>query len=135
MKTLRRQFKCILGFSLVASIIIMSSIISEAKTSVEDSIELQKPTVQQVLKYGYPVNAFRETYGPDTHIDGHVRPDLQLACNRDGVEGYIRFSDIDQHVSYSSTSENTGYNINMYLQDGRTVIGSFYVSPGMVVNK
>ena len=46
---------------------------------------------------------------------------------------YIRFSDIYDYTP-EPDNENVGRYINMYLQDGSTIIGSFYVSSGGITN-
>lgn len=120
-----------LTLALVTGIIIASTSVSAAASFAGK--QLVAPSTEYILQYGYPINGLGETYGPDTGKSGYPSPDLQLAENREGVLGYIRFSDIYDHVP-DVTSGKTGRYINLYLQDGCTVIGSFFVSPGYSVD-
>lgn len=89
---------------------------------------LKIPNEEYVQEYGYPVNESGETYGPV--VDNITEPDLTLATNPDGVIGYIRMSDLDAELP-TSPEEAIGYNsshidqLDLYLEDGYTVIGSF----------
>ena len=123
--------KGFLILALITGIIVTSATITQA--TPRSTTQLKVPSIQQILKSGYPTNARGETYGPDTHADGQARPDLQLACSQDGTAGYIRFSDIYDYTP-EPDNENVGRYINMYLQDGSTIIGSFYVSSGGITN-
>ena len=127
----RGHLKGFLIIALITGIIVTSATITQA--TPRSTTQLKVPSIQQILKSGYPTNARGETDGPDTHADGQARPDLQLACNQDGTAGYIRFSDIYDYTP-EPDNENVGRYINMYLQDGSTIIGSFYVSSGGITN-
>lgn len=91
------------------------------------------PTQEEVLKNGYPVNRNGETFGPQV-IDILDSPDLVLAVNDEGVVGYVR-PDEDDGAKVSSPEEAAAYMaagphdqfINMYTEDGQTVIGKFFV--------
>lgn len=87
------------------------------------------PTVNDVRKNGYPKNELGETYGPA--VKGSTEePDLLLACNELGQTGYVRQSDFDDGVKTLEDAINhklRRYTVNMYLQDGSTVIGTFTV--------
>ena len=57
-------------------------------------------------------------------------PDLILVCNEFGEEGYIRSTDCDAGASTLEEAANwepREYSVNMYLQDGLTIIGQFKI--------
>lgn len=90
------------------------------------------PSLTDVQNTGYPVNATGETYGPDTKAPSMESPDLVLAENENGLIGYIRESEIGG-ASVSNPADAANYTphshyINMYLEDGTTVIGQFLIS-------
>ncbi len=63
-------------------------------------------------------------------------PDLELAKNEDGVLGYIRNSEVpgaqannpSEAIEYMRSRTTDGYYVNMYLEDGKTIVGKFLVS-------
>ena len=91
------------------------------------------PTQEEVLKNGYPVNENGETFGPYVN-DILDSPDLVLAVNDEGVVGYVRPDEADG-AKVSSPEEAAAYMasgphdqlVNMYTEDGQTVIGKFFV--------
>ena len=105
--------------------------------------ELVIPSVDEILRNGYPTNDRGETYGPD--ISGYLLSlsetdycsalppdmilDLILAKNDEGVVGYVKRKDvlvaaksIEEALAESGKSPET---VPMYLQDGVTRIGTF----------
>jgi beta-lactamase regulating signal transducer with metallopeptidase domain len=97
------------------------------------AVKVYVPTQEEVLINGYPVNENGETFGPQV-IDILDSPDLVLAVNDEGVVGYVR-PDEDDGAKVSSPEEAAAYMaagphdqfINMYTEDGQTVIGKFFV--------
>ena len=97
----------------------------------------------EIIQNGYPVNEKGETYGPASYWiwdENVIQPDLQLAEGENGVTGYIRLSEIDEldghnnvhmpedAVEYMKRRAGEGdITVNMYLQDGETVIGKFVI--------
>lgn len=91
--------------------------------------EISIPSKEQVKDTGFPKNKNGETYGPDIK-EFMYEPDLLLAINDDGVVGYIRQSDMDDGVKTPDQAiekEVKSYEINMYLEDGETCIGTFKI--------
>ena len=97
------------------------------------AVKVYIPTQEEILKNGYPVNRNGETFGPQV-IDILDSPDLELAENDEGVVGYVR-PDEDDGSKVSSPEEAAAYMaasphdhfVNMYTEDGQTVIGKFFV--------
>jgi len=90
------------------------------------------PSIDDVKANGYPTNEMGQTYGPDIKedTDPEAVPDLILVCNKFGVEGYIKQTDIRPGASTLEEAMDwipREYTINMYLQDGCTIIGTFTV--------
>ncbi len=98
-----------------------------------DEQELIIPSQDEILENGYPTNDRGETYGIQVK-DLLDEPDLQLAENADGILGYVRQSEINAPEP-STPEEAVQYTlarrgpivVNMYLQDGETVIGTFSI--------
>lgn len=94
--------------------------------------EIVIPTLEEVLNNGYPINARGETYGP-AFREVLVSPDLELAQNEEGILGYIRQAEVPG-ASVSTLEEAAAYScpdtfyMNMYAEDGITIIGQFYVN-------
>ena len=89
-----------------------------------------EPNVEDEI---YLRNADGETYG-SSFRDAEENPELVLAENDEGVVGYIRESEIGG-ASINIPEEAASYTpqdsyINMYLEDGITVVGKFFVSKG-----
>jgi hypothetical protein len=93
--------------------------------SIQDQ-RLIVPTIAAVRAKGYPVNERGETYGP--HVPELDDPDLVLAEQSNGFQGYIREADEPQpHTPEEARAYmmQAPYKFKMYLQDGTTVIGIF----------
>lgn len=98
--------------------------------------EILIPTVDDVRANGYPTNEMGQTYGPDIkeNTDAEAGPELILACGENGVEGYVRAEDLnydpvetqEEVLEYQATREDQR-RIPLYMEDGKTVIGSFVV--------
>ncbi|MCM3744299.1 metal ABC transporter substrate-binding protein [Sporosarcina luteola] len=92
----------------------------------KDALELVIPSRESILKDGYPVNENGQTYGPNMGNDTITlgEPDLLLAEGENGVIGYIY-----QIKSISSPNElaaiSSQKSTPLYLQDGKTIIGTF----------
>ena len=107
---------------------------SSEKSQYEDatSIEVVIPSVDEVRENGYPTNDAGMTYGPDIkeNTDPESEPDLILVCNEDGLQGYIRATDIKegaQSLEEAIHWKKRSYIIPMYLHDGETVIGEYRI--------
>lgn len=90
------------------------------------------PSVDDIRMSGYPVNEIGWTYGPDIkdNTDTESEPDLILVCNEFGVLGYIRKVDVDagaRTLEEAKERKGDGYSVNMYLEDGCTVVGTFKI--------
>lgn len=91
--------------------------------------EIVIPTVDEVRNIGYPKNTQGETFGPDIW-ESVEEPDLVLVCNEFGQEGYVRQSDFDSGVNSPEEAKNyqpKQYYVNMYLNDGYTIVGRFKI--------
>lgn len=81
---------------------------------------------------GYSVNDKGQTYGPNIK-DSTEEPDLILVQCGDGVAGYVKKEDFDgpnhktpeEALSYQAQVQ--GRYIDVYLSDGETKIGEFYI--------
>lgn len=94
------------------------------------------PDIQYIRENGYPKNEMGETFGPN--IEGKKEPDLLLAEGQDGTVGYIRqkeMLDIAENLQEALMSKPQDKEINLYLQDGSTVIGTFIVEKGNAYEK
>ena len=101
-----------------------------------DGEKLIVPDIEYVIDNGYPKNERGETYGPN--IEGKADPDLLLAEGQDGTVGYIRqkeMLDVADSVQEALMSKPQNKEINLYLQDGSTVIGTFRVEKGDAYEK
>lgn len=115
---------------ILASTILLSMLVAcqtVKKQSVKDTSDLVIPTKDSIISDGYPTNKNGQTYGPNMENLMLVEPDLMLAEGANGVLGYIY-----QPEAISSPSELDEYNKSfkestpLYLQDGKTIIGTFY---------
>ena len=87
------------------------------------------PTVDDIRANGYPKNENGETYGPDVW-ESIEEPDLLLVCNELGENGYVRQTEFDSNVTTPEEAANyrpRQHSINMYLQDGITIIGTYTI--------
>lgn len=97
-------------------------------------ISLLIPSIEEVLKYGYPVNDYGETYGPDVK-EFDFSPDLILVRHGDSY-GYVRRSELnDDEVTtpeeaVARMQDPQPRKISVYLQDGITCIGTFELKEG-----
>ena len=101
-----------------------------------DGEKLIVPDIEYVIDNGYPKNERGETYGPN--IEGKADPDLLLAEGQDGTVGYIRqkeMLDVADSVQEALMSKPQNKEINLYLQDGSTVIATFIVEKGNAYEK
>lgn len=101
-------------------------------TPVQEALHI--PTEEWILEHGYPTNDLGETYGPDVS-DDIPSPDLTLAYNyEEGIRGYVRQSELDagcpQTLEEAANWKQQRFYVNLYLQDGKTVIGRFKVGGG-----
>lgn len=124
----KAQFYIFIAFIMLIFINVLV-ILSISHNSTNSSIVI--PSVAEIKENGYPQNEFGETYGVDIEDSQIDEPDLILVENKDGLIGYIRKTDlngVDPKSPDDAASFNLeGFPISMYLQDGRTVIGTFYV--------
>lgn len=102
------------------------------KDQPKENTSIIVPSVDDIRMNGYPVNEMGQTYGPDVKENTGTKsvPDLILVCNEFGVEGYIRETDIDAGARTLEEAKNRKereYSVNMYLEDGCTVIGTFTI--------
>lgn len=111
---------------LAATVVILGH--TEQKT---ESTSLYVPSVRDILENGYPENSNGDTYGIDIKDNTEVEPDLILAENADGVRGYIYRRDLDGEEPVAPEEAGNFVppkKIEMYLQDGETKIGEFYLN-------
>ena len=106
-----------------------------------DHGELAVPTVAELIEHGYPVNGRGETYGPGgKYVDWLGQPDLELAMGKNGVEGCIRYTELEEASGAGrvhSPEEALAWNeyvrqrgpaeIPVYREDGETVVGWFVI--------
>lgn len=82
------------------------------------------------LVYTYPKNGNGETYGRDIK-DCEVIPDLILVENSEGIRGYVKEDDLIgpnyRTPEEAVMNQSQGHNIDMFLSDGKTKIGEFYM--------
>ena len=109
---------------------------NEPFVSVNDSDQengLKIVTLEEIRKGGYPINEFGETYGPNIpeNAEATDEPDLILVENSNGKYGYIKASDLNQEphtikeaLAYSNVDVRV---LNMYSQDGKTIIVRFEI--------
>ncbi|MGE7948113.1 hypothetical protein [Lysinibacillus sp. NPDC093688] len=89
--------------------------------------DLVIPTRARIIGEGYPINENGQTYGPNMGNLMLVEPELMLAEGESGVLGYIY-----QPEGIPSPNKLDEYNKSfkkstpLYLQDGKTIIGTFY---------
>lgn len=106
-----------------------NSMLTIADQDVTPKSGLLVPSKDQVKDSGFPKNKNGETYGSDIK-EFTCGPDLILAMNDEGVMGDIRQSDMDDGINTpeeASKKEAKSYEINMYLEDGETCIGTFKI--------
>lgn len=135
---LPKKLMCTVPFCLIG-LLAISLLTTAAGLEVEEKeikpttpTTLMIPSVEEVRANGYPVNEQGQTYGPDIRENTNIEeaPDLILVCNEFGEEGYIRSTDCDAGASTLEEAANwepREYSVNMYLQDGLTIIGQFKI--------
>lgn len=112
---MKKKFLLIFAFGAICLALLLGSAMSSAEVFVET----------------FPTNARGETYGKSPR-NGDPGPDLVLAENAEGVVGYIRESEcggansLEEAVNYVPQDRY----VNMYLSDGETVVGQFFISAG-----
>lgn len=122
------------GFLLCILIVTLIIII----LSHSSKYHLEIPTAEYIEENGYPTNRNGETYGPQIK-DTLDSPDLILAENSDGLRGYVKRAEIDYTPRSPEEAERINLSskkmtYNMYLQDGKTVIGKFIVdNPSLII--
>ena len=93
--------------------------------------QLDVPSVEQVIKYGYPINENGLTYGPyiKDNTDINSMPDLLLAESDKGELGYVYAKDMSDNdiltieQALEKTREKKHKTIPIYFQDGKTIKG------------
>lgn len=109
--------------SLLYSVVLIAGLSLSA-----NSFLLDIPSQSDVSTNGYPVNKNGESYGPDIK-DSETSPDLILVQSGD-VLGYVKASDLNDNVDSLAdaiSSMPVSKTIPIYLEDGTTIIGEFYV--------
>lgn len=127
MKNLVGRWKLVLAIFFVCISLGFAKYLSDLYASKS---KLDIPTIDTIKESGYPINEFGQTYGPVLKSDID-EPELMLVENDDGKLGYI----LDDSTMLSTPEEaksyqSKGYYVDMYLQDGRTKIGEFYINKG-----
>lgn len=94
------------------------------------------PNIQVTRSAPYiSTNQKGETFGSELFLDEFgITPDLIAAIGQDGIEGYVKATDLNVSA-VSSLTESITYNasltpertIPLYAADGETVLGSFTV--------
>ena len=106
--------------------------------------DLDVPTVAELIEHGYPVNARGETYGPGGRYSQWLgQPDLELAVGKNGVQGYIRYSESEEvsggsvqnpeeAVAWMEYVRDRGpVEIPVYREDGETIVDWFVIGAGV----
>ncbi|MGG4442881.1 hypothetical protein [Brevibacillus fortis] len=92
----------------------------------------------------YPINEQGQTYGSDPlTIEPSQEPDLLEATGENGVEGYVKTSDLrppvsspEEAIAFQKITEATGYRlIPLYESDGKTVKGEFRLYSSKEINE
>lgn len=122
-KFIRKMISCVLTVTILLSMSVMA-FAAELESAVE-----------------YETNANGETFGNRNQAEvlGY-EADLILAEGENGVVGYVRASDLNNtadsltsainEMQARETSGLGGYYIPLYLEDGTTVVGQFFVENG-----
>lgn len=82
----------------------------------------------------YSVNAQGQTYGSAIHASSpEQEPDLIAATATNGKDGFVLKSDLDvqadspESAAQITKQSDAGFEIGVYLSDGKTRVGSFLV--------
>lgn len=141
-KTTTIGFGCAIFLVLASSIVFAVPTLDTHKSSKSIDTDLTSiiytkldiPSIEEIIINGYPVNESGEAYGPSIYDNILSEPDLILAEGANGVIGYVKESDlstvvnsIEEALAFNKKKKG-GYSIPLYMQDGKTVIGEFYIS-------
>ena len=111
-------------------------------TYIPEEGDVDVPTVAELLENGYPVNARGETYGSEGFSEWLGQPDLVLAIGKNGVQGYIRYTEMEEvsggnvhspeeAIAWTEYVRQRGpVEIPVYKEDGETVVDWFVISVG-----
>lgn len=120
-------------YNFIVSAITEAEVLSNSNAVEEaENIEFFVPSVEEVREHGYPVNENGETYGPAIK-DSDESPDLILVKYGDSY-GYVRKTELDDDgvtTPEEAVDRMQNYQprkINVYMQDGVTVIGELELS-------
>ena len=112
-------------------------------TYIPEEGDVDVPTVAELLENGDPVNARGETYGSEGDSEWLGQPDLVLAIGKNGVQGYIRHTEMEEVSggNVRSPEEALAWNeyvrqrgpveIPVYKEDGETVVDWFVIGAGV----
>lgn len=142
------------GRSAVAAVAIAATVLGFGVSAVAAStaIQLSAPNGLSAADSGYAsapmgepdyaVNASGETYGSALLArSSDEEPDLIQAVTTDGIEGYVRKSELDavngsrvkspeEALAWQAGVEGKTFHVPVYAVDGKTVLGQFEVAPG-----
>lgn len=104
----------------------------------ENASDLDIPSKESIIKEGYPTNENGQTYGPnmgDLILSELGESDLILAKGENGTIGYVKQEDLhgpqpktpEEAVKLNTTKPRE---IPLYDDDGKTVIGKFWIGKG-----
>ncbi len=108
-------------------------------TDKPDYGDLTVPTASELIEHGYPVNERGETYGPTGYETWLGQPDLVLALGKNGIHGYLRWSEVEEVTggNVRTPEEAIAWNeyvkergpveIPVYREDGETVVDWFVI--------
>lgn len=126
-----KTLNSIILLSIVCVVIFFPSLLSIKCNNAFNDILIIIPSKQDIISSGYPQNKSGDTYGPNIK-DLNDEPDLILVENDDGKIGYIKaneFENTNERIPEKMHEENYKISeMNMYLHDGKTVIGKFNLS-------
>lgn len=131
-KSISTVLFCIICLSGVCSLTAGGESVNERDTEKAWFLEKEEAitVIGDIRVNNYPINEMKQTYGRDIK-DSEETPDLILVENGDGVLGYIRAEDLNG-PNYRTPEEalmyqTHGRNVDMYLSDGVTNVGEFYI--------
>lgn len=115
-----------------------SSTVQQEQTEVTSPqfTSQKKSSIEGVKTPAYPTNEQGQTYGEGPLLPGKTQePDLIKAENEDGIEGYIKSSDlesgattIEEALQYQESINSSELrSIPLYKLDGKTIIGEFKI--------
>ncbi|MBW5468500.1 hypothetical protein GPJ61_11595 [Brevibacillus formosus] len=123
------------NFIVIGAILALTTIATPTVFTINHAANTDSPP-------NYPVNEQGQTFGSGPFPEGPSQePDLIEAKGENGVEGYVKSSDLsptvsspEEAIAFQKSKEATGYrSIPLYELDGKTVIGEFrlYSSNGI----